>query len=45
MCDVLDTLGYLVTMDIEKAIDYLNLDFLLSVFWKKLFLMKISFTG
>ena len=32
MCDVLDTLGSLVTMDIEKAIDYLDLDFLLSVF-------------
>ena len=32
MCDIQDTPGYLVTMDIEKSFDSLDLDFLLSVF-------------
>ena len=31
MCDILDVLDYLVTMDIEKASDSLDHDFLLSV--------------
>ena len=34
MCDILDIPGYPVTMDIEKALDSLNHDFLLSVFNK-----------
>ena len=34
MCDILDIPGYLVTMDIEKAFDSLNHDFLLSVLKK-----------
>ena len=39
MCDILDILGYLVTMVIKKARDH---DFLLSVFFlKKKFLAKI----
>ena len=29
MCDILDIPGYLVTMDIEKAFDSLDHDFLL----------------
>ena len=37
MCDILDVPGYLVTVDIEKAFDSLDHDFLLSVkknwFW------------
>ena len=44
MCDILDIPGYLVTMDIEKAFDSLNHDFLLSVL-KNLVLVKISYTG
>ena len=32
MCDILDITGYLLTMDIEKAFDSLDHDFLLSVF-------------
>ena len=44
MCDTLDIPGYLVTMDIEKAFDSLDHDFLLSVL-KKLVLAKISFIG
>ena len=40
MCDILDFLGFLVTMDIEKAFDSLDHDFLLSVL-KKLVLVKI----
>ena len=32
MCDILDISGYLVTMDIEKAFDSLDHDFLLFVF-------------
>ena len=31
MCDILDIPGYLGTMDIEKAFDPLDHDFLLSV--------------
>ena len=31
MCDILDVPGYLVTVDIEKAFDSLDHDFLLSV--------------
>ena len=31
MCNILDFLGFLVTMDIEKAFDSLDHDFLLSV--------------
>ena len=31
MCDILDIPGYLITMDIEKAFDSLEHDFLLSV--------------
>ena len=42
MCDILDFLGFLVTMDIEKAFDSLDHDFLLSVL-KKLVLVKIYF--
>ena len=34
MCDILDIPGYLVTMDIEKAFDSLDHDFLLSAFKK-----------
>ena len=34
MCDILDISGYLVTMDIEKAFDSLNHDFLLFVLKK-----------
>ena len=34
MCHILDISGYLVTMDIEKAFDSLNHDFLLSVLKK-----------
>ena len=34
MCDILDITGYLVTMDIEKAFNSLNHDFLLSVLKK-----------
>ena len=42
MCDILDILGYLVTMVIKKARDSLDHDFLLSVFFlKKKFLAKI----
>ena len=44
MCHILDISGYLVTMDIEKAFDSLNHDFLLSVL-KNLVLVKISYTG
>ena len=40
MCDILDFLGFLVTMNIEKAFDSLDHDFLLSVL-KKLVLVKI----
>ena len=40
MCDILDFLGFLVTMDIKKAFDSLDHDFLLSVL-KKLVLVKI----
>ena len=32
MCDILDIPGCLVTMDIEKAFDFLDHDLLLSVF-------------
>ena len=31
MCDILDIPGYLVTMDIEKAFDLLDQNFLLSI--------------
>ena len=31
MCDILDIPGYFVTMDIDKAFNYLDHDFLLSV--------------
>ena len=34
MCDILDIPGYLVTIDIEKAFDSLNHDFLLIVLKK-----------
>ena len=34
MCDILDIPGYLVTMDIEKAFDSLDHDFILSVLRK-----------
>ena len=34
MCDILDIPGYLVTMDIEKALDSSDQDFLLSVWLK-----------
>ena len=34
MCDILDISGYLVTMDIEKAFDSLDHDFLLFVLKK-----------
>ena len=34
MCDIRDIPGYLVTMDIEKAFDVLDHDFLLSVLKK-----------
>ena len=34
MCDILDIPGYFVTMDIEKAFDSLNHDFLLSALKK-----------
>ena len=34
MCDILDIPGYLVTMDIEKALDSSDQDFLLSVLVK-----------
>ena len=34
MCDILDISGYLVTMDIEKAFDSLDQDFLLFVLKK-----------
>ena len=44
MCDILDIPGYLVTMDIEKAFDSLDHDFLLSAL-KSLVLVKISYTG
>ena len=40
MCNILDFLGFLVTMDIEKAFDSLDHDFLSSVL-KKLVLVKI----
>ena len=40
MCDILDFLGFLVTIEIEKAFDSLDHDFLLSVL-KKLVLVKI----
>ena len=40
MCNILDFLGFLVTMDIEKAFDSLDHDFLLSVL-KRLVLVKI----
>ena len=43
MYDVLDILGYPVTVDIEKAFDSLDHDFLL--FKKKLVFVKISFIG
>ena len=39
MCDILDIPGYLVTMNIEKAFDLLDHDFLLSV------LKKFGFGG
>ena len=39
MCDILDVPGYLVTMDIKKAFDFLDHDVLLSA------LVKISFIG
>ena len=45
MCDILDILGYVVTMDIEKAFDsFLDHDFLLNVL-KQLVFVKISYTG
>ena len=44
MCDILNIPGYFVTIDIEKAFDSLNHDFLLSTL-KKLVLVKISYTG
>ena len=34
MCDILDIPGYLVAMDIEKAVDSLNHDSLLNVLKK-----------
>ena len=34
MCDILDISGYLVTMDIEKAFDSLDHDFLLNALKK-----------
>ena len=34
MCDILDFSGYLVTMDIQKAIDSLDRDFILSALKK-----------
>ena len=51
MCDILDISGYLVTMDIEKAFDSLDHDFLLFalkkfgfgenfVYWIKVLLNK-----
>ena len=40
ICDILDFLGFLVTMDIEKVFDSLDHDFLLSVL-KNLVLVKI----
>ena len=43
MCHILDILGYLVTMDIKKALDSLDHDFLL--FFKISVLTKISFVG
>ena len=45
MCDVLDIPGYLVAMDIEKAFDSLDHDFLLHFFKQKLVWVKISFVG
>ena len=45
MCDVLDIPGYLVAMDIEKAFDSLDHDFLLHFFKQKLDWVKISFVG
>ena len=45
MCDVLDIPGYLVAMDIEKAFDSLDHDFLLYFFKQKLVWVKISFVG
>ena len=44
MCDIFDIPGYLVTMDIEKASDSLDHDFLLSAL-KKLVLVEVSYTG
>ena len=44
MCNIIDIPDYLVTMDIEKAFDSLDHDFLLSAL-KKMVLVKISCTG
>ena len=49
MSDILDIPGYLVTMDIEKAFDSLDHDFLLSAFkkiwlWLKFHLLDKSIT-
>ena len=44
MCDILDVPGYIVTMDIQKAFDSLDHDFLLNVL-KELVFVKFSYTG
>ena len=43
--DLLDIPGYLVTMDVEKTFDSLDHCFKLSIFFKKMVLVKISFIG
>ena len=44
MCDILDVPGYIVTMDIQKAFDSVDHDFLLNVL-KELVFVKFSYTG
>ena len=44
MCNILDVPGYIVTMDIQKAFDSLDHDFLLNVL-KELVFVKFSYTG
>ena len=42
---ILDIPDYLITVDIEKAFDSLDHDFLLNVFLRNLVFVKISYTG